>query len=35
MIPSVVVTGGSLQKFRFHEDPKIRRLKKKGRRNGS
>jgi len=36
MIPSVVVTAGSLQKFRFHEDPKIRRrLKKKGRRNGS
>jgi hypothetical protein len=31
MIPSVVVT--ALQKFRFNEDPKIRRrLKKKGRR---
>ncbi len=36
MIPSVVVTGGALYKFRFHEDPKIRRcLNQKGRRNGS
>lgn len=35
MIPSVAATGGSLQKLRFHGDPKTRRLERKGRRNGS